>query len=130
MPEHNQRVVLDGIDWRSSLPFLRLFRSFAMAIQPGRLMLSLMLVLLLYFGGTAMDFAWGERVNPKELQAYALYDAKGYDHWQERTGSTGQSDYIFKTLLDRQVTAFEHLVVSATSLNFGLSDLAAGKEPM
>jgi hypothetical protein len=127
MAEHNQRVVLDGIDWRSSLPFLRLFRSFAMAIQPGRLLLSLMLVLLLYLGGTAMDFAWGERVNPNELQAYALKDAQQYDDWLVDTEADPHTDYIFKTLLNEQVSAFDQLVVSATSLNFGLSDLAAGK---
>lgn len=127
MSEHHQRVVLDGIDWRESLPFLRIFRSLSMAIHPGRLLLSLMLVLLLYLGGTAMDFAWGPSVNPTELQAYARYDAQGYANWLENTGPDPQTDYIFKTLVEQQVGAFERLVASATALDFGLSDLASGR---
>lgn len=127
MAEHNQRVVLDGIDWRATFPFLRLFGAFSMAIQPGRLMLSLMLVLLVYLGGTAMDFAWGPSVNPNEINAYARYDAQRFSEWLEHTGSQGRQDYIFKTLVDQQVGAFERLVVSATSLDFGLADLAGGK---
>jgi hypothetical protein len=127
MSEHNQRVVLDGIDWRASFPFLRLFRSFSMAIQPGRLLLSLMLVLLLYLGGTAMDFAWGQKVNPDELQAYGRYDAQRYSQWLDDAGETGRTDYIFKTVVEQQVAAFERLVVSATDLDFGLADLAAGQ---
>lgn len=127
MPEQNQRVVLDGIDWHGTLPFLRLFRSFGMAINPGRLLLSLMLVLLLYFGGTAMDFAWGERVNPIEVRKYERSDAQEYSTWLEGVRPDAQTDYIFKTLVDRQVAAFEQLVASATALDFGVADLAAGK---
>ena len=127
MAEQDYRVTVDGVDFRSSLPFMRLFGAFRMAIQPGRLLLSLMLVLLLYLGGTAMDFAWGQQVNPNELRAYARYNAQDYADWLEHTGSIGQTDYIFKTLLDQQVGAFEQLVVSATSLDFGLADLASGR---
>ncbi len=127
MAEQDYRVTLDGVDWRSSFPFLRLFSAFRMAIQPGRMLLSLMLVLLLYLGGTAMDFAWGEQVNPNELRAYARYNTQEYADWLEHTGSTGQTDYIFSTLVDQQVGAFERLVVSATALDFGLADLASGK---
>jgi len=127
MSDHHQRVKLDGIDWRATLPGLRLFKSFGMAIRPGRLLLSLMLILLLYMGGTAMDFIWGEQVNPNEVSAYARYDAPRYTQWLEDTGVDGRADYIFKTLVEQQVLAFERLIVSATDLNFGLADLAAGK---
>lgn len=122
-----QRVMLDGVDWRSAMPWLRLFRSFSMAIQPGRLLLAVLLILLLYLGGTAMDFAWGKRVNPNELNAYATYDAQRYALWLEHTGQPAQTDYIFQTLVKQQVTAFEKLIVSATDLNFGLSTLATGR---
>jgi hypothetical protein len=126
MAKQDYRMTLDGVDWRSSLPFLRLFGAFRMAIQPGRLLLSLMLVLLLYLGGTAMDFAWGEQVNPKELRAYARYNTQEYADWLDHTGSIGQTGYIFETLVDQQVGAFERLVVSATALDFGVADLASG----
>lgn len=127
MAEHNQRVVLDGIDWRTTFPFLRLFGAFGMAIQPGRLLLSLMLVLLLYLGGTAMDFAWGQRVHTSEINAHARYDTQDYIGWLERTADDPKDGYIFKTLVEQQVGAFERLVVSATSLDFGLTDLLSGR---
>ncbi len=127
MSEHHRRVVLDGIDWRTAMPWLSLFKSFGMAIQPGRLLLSLMLILLLYLGGTAMDFAWGERVNPNEISAYARYDAQHYAMWLENTSEAPRTGYIFETLVQQQVAAFEILVVSATDLNFGLADLATGQ---
>ena len=127
MSEHHQRVKLDGVDWRAAMPWLRLFRSFGMAIQPGRLLLALMLILLLYLGGTAMDFAWGRQVNPNELGAYARYDTQRYAQWLEDTGAEARSEYIFTTLVQQQVAAFERLIVSATDLNFGLGDLASGR---
>jgi hypothetical protein len=137
MAEQDYRVTLDGVDWRSSLPFLRLFSAFGMAIQPGRMLLSLMLVLLLYLGGVAMDFAWGPSVYPNEVRAYVQKDAPRFEAWitgmrsQDAANDTAQSlikkDYIFSTLVDQQVGAFERLVVSATSLDFGISDLASGK---
>ncbi len=127
MSEHNHRVVLDGIDWRSTLPWLRIFSAFRMAIQPGRLLMSLMLVLLLYLGGTAMDFIWGPQVRAHELSAYARYDAERYAEWLKDTESLPREGYIFKTLVEQEVTAFERLVVSATDLDFGLAGLAAGQ---
>jgi len=137
MPEQDYRVRLEGIDWHAALPFLRLFGAFRMAIQPGRLLLSLMLVLLLYLAGIAMDFAWGPSVYPNEVQAYATMETQRFDTWLERmrsqddTSASNQSlikkEYIFQTLVDRQVGAFERLVVSATALDFGLSGLASGK---
>jgi hypothetical protein len=127
MVEHNQRVVLDGIDWRLTFPFLRIFNAFGMAVQPGRLLLSLMLVLLLYLGGTAMDLAWGRQVYPNEVGAYVRNNAEDYGAWLELAKAKQPQDYIFKTLVDQEVSAFERLVVSATSLDFGLADLAAGR---
>ena len=133
MAEQDYRVTLDGIDWRASFPFLKLFSVFGMAVQPGRLLLSLMLVLLLYLGGVAMDFVWGEQVYQNEVGAYVKYDAENFDQWleirQERDteSSPAQKQKIFSTLVDEQVGAFERLVVSATALDFGIRDLAQGR---
>jgi len=137
MPKQDYRVHLEGIDWHAALPFLRLFSSFRMAIQPGRLLLSLMLVLLLYLTGIAMDFAWGPSVYPNEVQAYATMETERFDNWLDRNQSQDEAiaankslikkEYIFQTLVERQVGAFERLVVSATALDFGLSGLASGR---
>ena len=137
MAQQDYRVRIEGIDWYAALPFMRLFGAFRMAIQPGRLLLALLLVLLLYLVGIAMDFAWGPSVYPNEVQAYATMDNQRFDTWLERMSSEDgltesqraliKKEYIFETLVDQQVGAFERLIVSATSLNFGISDLASGR---
>ncbi len=135
MAEQDYRVTLDGVDWRASFPFLKLFSAFGMAVQPGRLLLSLMLVLLLYLGGIAMDFVWGEQVYPNEVGAYVNKDAQEFDAWltsmveTENAATTVfiKKDNIFNTLLNEQVSAFERMVVSATALDFGIRDLASGR---
>jgi len=135
MAEQDYRVTLDGVDWRASFPFLRLFKAFGMAVNPGRLLLSLMLVLLLYLGGIAMDFVWGEQVYPNEVGAYVNNDAQEFDAWltgmvdteNAPTTVSIKKDKIFNTLVDQQVSAFERMVVSATALDFGIRDLASGR---
>ncbi len=137
MAEQDYRVSVERIDWLAALPFLRLFGAFRMAIQPGRLLLSLMLVLLLYLGGVAMDFAWGPRVYPNEVQAYAQKSDQRFELWLENMRAQDdpaqvdqtriKKTYIFDTLLKQQIGAFERLVVSATALDFGLADLASGR---
>jgi len=133
MAEQDYRVTLDGVDWRASFPFLKLFGAFGMAVQPGRLLLSLMLVLLLYLGGVAMDFVWGEQVYRNEVGAYVKNDAENFDQWLDTRRdldtetSPAEKDKIFSTLVDQQVGAFERMVVAATALDFGIRDLASGR---
>lgn len=133
MAEQDYRVTLDGVDWRASFPFLKLFSAFGMAVQPWRLLLSLMLVLLLYLGGVAMDFVWQEQVYSNEVGAYVKNDAEGFDAWLEfkQAGDTeatpAKKDKIFSTVVDLQVRSFERMVVSATALDFGIRDFASGR---
>ncbi len=49
---------LRNVDWRSVLPFTQVFRSFRIATHLSKLMLALILLLALYFGGRFMDAVW------------------------------------------------------------------------
>ncbi len=83
MPQPIQRVRLEEIDWASALPVLRLFRSFRMALHAPKLMVALLLVLLLYLGGWALDEVAGARgrVYPGELEQYSSLSPAQFDEW-------------------------------------------------
>ena len=70
------RVRVDGLDYESMFGFSRLFRSFHMALHPAKLLLAMLLVILLYLGGLAMDLVWGAPVQPGEIDAYVAATVK------------------------------------------------------
>jgi hypothetical protein len=53
-----QGIVLRGINWRETLPFTNIFRTFRVAIHPSKLLLALVALLMLYVGGHLLDWAW------------------------------------------------------------------------
>src|SRR5947199_1048072 len=44
-----------GIDWKTAFPFTLIFRSFRVAVHPSKLILALLALLLIYWGGRTMD---------------------------------------------------------------------------
>lgn len=50
--------IIRGIDWRQTLPFTHIFRSFRIAIHPTKLLLGLALLMSIYFGGRILDGFW------------------------------------------------------------------------
>jgi hypothetical protein len=56
--------LIRGFDWRNTFPFTLIFKSFRVAIHPSKLVLALMALLLLYFGGRIMDLLWIDRYKP------------------------------------------------------------------
>ena len=52
--------VIHGIDWRQAFPFVNIFRAFRVAIHPSKLLLALAALLLMYFGGRALDMVWSK----------------------------------------------------------------------
>jgi hypothetical protein len=73
------------VDWERLFPFLRLFGSFRLAIDPWRLLLALAFVAALYLGGRFLDVAfWQQSVYPKELQRFATMSPDAFDGWVTR----------------------------------------------
>jgi hypothetical protein len=64
--------VIRGINWRETFPFINIFRAFRIAIHPSKLVLALLALLVLYFGGRVLDgFWWHEhRAVPGEIEMY------------------------------------------------------------
>ena len=56
--------LIRGFDWKNTFPFTLIFKSFRVAIHPSKLVLALMALLLLYFGGRLMDLLWLDRYKP------------------------------------------------------------------
>jgi hypothetical protein len=73
----DDRMTLSGINWRETVQFTHLFRSFRVAIHPSKLILGLLLILSLYLGGRLLDEIWPNRhlVVPGEVgQFHGLQD--------------------------------------------------------
>lgn len=54
----DQGQILRGIDFRSVFPFVHIFRSFRIAIDPSKLGLAVAALVLLLFGGLLLDKIW------------------------------------------------------------------------
>lgn len=67
--------VVRSIQWRELFPFINLFRTFRIAIQPSKLVLGLVMVLALYAGGRVLDAIWASSYYPSrgEIDAYTAY---------------------------------------------------------
>ncbi|MEO0475892.1 MAG: hypothetical protein AAF085_07980 [Planctomycetota bacterium] len=103
MPEPN-RVVIDRVDWMSVLPVLRLSSAFKHALQPGKLFVALIAVLLIHLSGLAFDAVLGVNESndrPGELRAY-------------------------ESLVSNQANAFGGLVRSALDLEHGFGPSSQG----
>src|SRR5438093_11102826 len=64
--------VIRGIDWKATLPFTQIFRTFRIAIHPSKLILALLTLLLIWFGGGFLDWIWpaSHSAVPNELSLY------------------------------------------------------------
>src|SRR5439155_7010505 len=64
--------VIRGIDWKTTFPFTQIFRSFRIAIHPSKIILALLTMLLIWFGGWFLDRIWpvADSAVPGELALY------------------------------------------------------------
>lgn len=83
MADTPQRVRIDEIDWRSTLRFTRIFRSFRMAIHPAKLLTSLLLVMMLYISGQFLDAVIGPTVVADEISQYQTLTPAEFSQWRE-----------------------------------------------
>ena len=54
-------LVIRGIDWRQTFPFVQIFRSFRIAIHLSKLAMGMALLLTIFFGGSILDSLWPAR---------------------------------------------------------------------
>ena len=70
MPD--EAVSLRDINWRETFPFTNIFRAFRVAIHPSKLVLALLALVCLYFGGRTLDWMLTARHRgvPDEIRLY------------------------------------------------------------
>lgn len=82
MPE--QPAELQRINWTSCFPFLQLFRTFKMALHPGKLGLALAALLLIGLLGWLLDRLWPGRYQPVVDEVHAFWRTPDVDAWRDR----------------------------------------------
>ncbi|MCC6681293.1 MAG: hypothetical protein IT445_10380 [Phycisphaeraceae bacterium] len=133
MSDYPHRVQVEAVRWLDASPGLRLFRCLRQSLAPWRMFLALLLVVLLFLGGKAMDFVWGQQVLGREIENYTTYTSQEYDEFLERfaqrmaEGQQFDRQPIFQTLLQHELMHFDRMVSSAVGLNFGLTELLRGQ---
>ena len=90
----DEPLVVRGIDWKATFPFVSLFRGFRVAIHPSKLILALVALMLIYFGGKVLDGIWPRdyRAVPAELEI--LVTEVGMTPLQAITSATGAAARI------------------------------------
>jgi len=104
MPDSHNRVAIDRVDWPSVLPVLRLVGAFRNALQPGKLTIALLAVVLIYLSGITIDALFGVNESndaPGDLRA-------------------------FETLVHLEAGAFSDMVASALALEHGFGPSSHG----
>lgn len=131
MPDRAQRVSVEQVDWPTALPLVHLFQSFRMAIQPGKLVLGLVLTIAVLLGGRALDGLWGSAVSAGEFAEYIETAWPSLSEWSGKVGEASPSEAapIFATTLRLQTTAFSNLISAATGLGVNESTDALPGSP-
>ena len=84
MDQQDQPVRVEAVDWPASLPFLRLFGAFRMAIHPPKLLMALLLVIVLFLFGCVLDLCFGKRVYSDEINQYAVMSPDAFAGWRQQ----------------------------------------------
>ncbi|HSW44134.1 MAG TPA: hypothetical protein VLM89_01015 [Phycisphaerae bacterium] len=82
-PTPQQSLELQRINWAACLPFLKLFGTFRLAIQPGKLGLALAAVLLTMLWGGFLDGLWSARCQPPAGEVHAFWQKADIASWRQ-----------------------------------------------
>jgi len=138
MPE--RECELRSIAWGEVFPFLRLFRTFRLAISPGRILTALAAVALVCLVGWVMDRIWvgaghGALIDPatgqSEVAAYASMGSKDFALWQEHVKEMHEPAAAgnFASLLRYEMRCFAAAVRGVMTLRWGFSAPAWDPQP-
>lgn len=72
--EPSRRIIVDGVDFANVFQFQRVLRAIAMAMQPGRLIIALLMVFSLIVAGQLWDRIAPPRINPEGFLRKAVTD--------------------------------------------------------
>src|SRR4051812_22805500 len=107
---NSDTTILRGIDWREVFPFTHLFRAFRIAVHPSKLILALVALLAIYFGGNALDAIWPN----KHLAPVNTLGVRPIEPMPE-----GKNQGIFFTLFSFEVQRVNDVVHGVTGAGPG-----------
>jgi hypothetical protein len=115
----DEAVSLRDINWRETFPFTHLFRAFRIAIHPSKLILALVALGCLWFGGSILDGLWNKNhqvMLPERLELFhgkalklvsnlnPLTDPEQYLAMQRRIEEVNSRRFgVFQTFFDYEV---------------------------
>ncbi len=79
---------LRRINWSACCPFTEIFRTFRMAIQPGKLALAVGALLLLGLWGWFLDTIWSSKHQPPHGELNVYWQVQDIDAWREAVRGT------------------------------------------
>lgn len=98
-------VTVNGVNWPNVLDFTHIFRGFRLAINPAKLMIALLAILLIYVAGRLFDSVWGPQVARNEIQQFVSRTSEDYKSWRATQLEARQSN-LSRDL--RQYTSLEY----------------------
>ncbi|MCL2648867.1 MAG: hypothetical protein FWD61_18025 [Phycisphaerales bacterium] len=106
-PISPRHVTVVNIEWRRILEFTQLFRAFRLAINPAKISLVILAIVLIYGAGRVFDFAWGPQVYADEIISYQGLPAKAYQQLREvrLQGRESNMDLMLREASDNSPTA-------------------------
>ncbi|HVX85210.1 MAG TPA: hypothetical protein VH253_10535 [Phycisphaerae bacterium] len=89
-PAPPRHVTVVAVRWENLFEFIHLFRGFRLAINPAKIFLALMAILLLYGAGRLFDAVWGPQVYVGEIERYQTQKPEAFarardDQLRQRT---------------------------------------------
>jgi len=85
---------LRSIDWRACFPFMRIFGSFQMAVQPGKIALAVAAVVLTGLWGVILDGLHPTRYRPVPLEIDAFWQTADLDESRAGMMSSQYTQYL------------------------------------
>jgi len=79
----DRHVSVTHINWQRVFDFTLLFRAFRLAINPAKITLALLAVMLIYAAGCLFDLVWGPQVYADEIMSYQSLNTKAYQRLRE-----------------------------------------------
>jgi hypothetical protein len=115
----DEPLVIRGINWRETLPFTHLFRTFRIAVHPSKLALALALLLLLYIGGRVMDGVWpgAHMAAPNEISRYEQAWRHGMT-WTPPPVPREQRRGVFITFFNYEVQQVNNVIMGVLNFNW------------
>jgi hypothetical protein len=83
-PVSPRHVTVTAVHWRNVLEFTQLFRSFRLAMNPAKILMALLALLLIYSAGRLFDLAWGPQVYSDEIISYQTELPKNYNRLRDQ----------------------------------------------